>query len=464
MNIEQMVDDYIELPIGQLSITGFQCGRFKMAKVIVDGREAGITFRESVLDFFKRPGRNQAIKNGTRYPDYLPVCTPARSLSIEIADYLADMHRRGMQPKTVDATRRTLGFLRFTCGDINAASVDAPHIHRLWELLRWAPRNLMSDPALRRLPFDKVIAKGKRLEVAPLAPATAERHRRFLVAFFNALVRSKAIMGSPMDAFKPVKEDFAIDPNGTIRLFEDAELQKIFSPANFLPWATLPHRWWPPMIALYTGARINEICQLKINDIYEERGTWLFDFRKTIDYDLASNPKLTRNSRQSMKGKGCQRAVPIAPALIEAGFLDFLSDIKATNHGRLFPHLSAGVNRKTKETNARYSQIPVVEFGRYLKTLGFAKGIGYHAFRHTLATELHVKDVSERDIGLITGHAGDSRDRIAVLRKHYLHKRPITTRAKQTEALKHFTPNVALPVYVAGQFAAALADETRFHP
>ena len=79
MNIEQMVDDYIELPIGQLSITGSQCGRFKMAKVTIDGREA-------VLDFFKRPCRNQAIKNGIRYSEPLPVCTPARSLSIEIAE------------------------------------------------------------------------------------------------------------------------------------------------------------------------------------------------------------------------------------------------------------------------------------------------------------------------------------------------------------------------------------------
>lgn len=462
--LREIVDDYIEHPIGALTMADVKIGRFSARLVIADGREAGIIFRESVLDFFERPSRNQAIKNGTRAVQPLPVGTPARALSTEIDDYIADMGRRAMEPTTVAATTRTLGFLLFTCGDINAASVDHPHIHRFWELLRWAPRNLMSDPTIRRLTYDQAIAKGKAQGVRPLAPATMERHRRFLVAFFNHLVRGKAILGSPMDAFKPVKREYAIDPKRPIRLFEDKELQKIFNPETFLPWAKLPHRWWTPMIALYTGARINEIAQLKVSDIYEERGVWLFDFRKATDEDLALNPKLIRHSRQSFKGQGCIRAIPIAPELIEAGFLHFLADIKQTKHPRLFPHLSAGTNRKTKETNARYSQVAVIEFGRYLKTLEFGKGIGYHAFRHTLATELHVANVSERDIALITGHAGDARDRIEVLRRHYLHKRPLVTRGKQLDALKHFKPNVALPKYVTGQFAAALSNPKKFHP
>ena len=58
--------------------------------------------------------------------------------------------------------------------------------------------------------------------------------------------------------------------------------------------------------------------------------------------------------------------------LLNSGFLELVEDMKATGHPRLFPLLSAGVNRKTGETNARYSQQFVVDFGRYLKNPGFA--------------------------------------------------------------------------------------------
>ncbi|MEG8127152.1 integrase, partial [Xanthomonas hortorum pv. gardneri] len=112
----------------------------------------------------------------------------------------------------------------------------------------------------------------------------------------------------------------------------------------------------------------------------------------------------------------------------------------------------------------RYSQQFVVDFGRYLKTLGFEKGIGFHAFRHTLATELDVNDVPEKQIALVTGHSTDSREHVKVLREHYLHKRSRVTRSKQISALELYQPNVELPRYQRGQFASCLADSNKFYP
>jgi integrase len=72
---------------------------------------------------------------------------------------------------------------------------------------------------------------------------------------------------------------------------------------------------------LYTGARVNEVCQLKLTDIVEERDVWCVAFQKTLDKDLAADPKKKRRSRQSMKGSGSIRIIPIAGPLLEAGFL-----------------------------------------------------------------------------------------------------------------------------------------------
>lgn len=80
-------------------------------------------------------------------------------------------------------------------------------------------------PGRRRLQRTRflrdAITLGKEQDVPPLAPATEERHRRFLVAFFNHLVNGQAIASSPMKAFRKPKEDHAIDPDKAIRLFED---------------------------------------------------------------------------------------------------------------------------------------------------------------------------------------------------------------------------------------------------
>ncbi|MEA9973096.1 site-specific integrase [Xanthomonas campestris pv. raphani] len=458
------LNDYIASPFGLLHLEGIHIGRYRIDLAIVRGREAAINLQECILAALDETGRKSGLKNSTRYPAQLPMGTPSRPLAKEIEDHLEDMRRRQLEPKTIQSTERTLKLLLLTCGNISAARVDYYHIQALWKLLRWAPRNLVSDPLLKDLSFDEAIALGKEQDVPPLAPATEERHRRFLVAFFNHLVNGQAIDLSPMKAFRKPKEDHTINPDKAIRLFEDADLQAIFDPATFIPWAKKPQYWWAPMIGLYTGARVNEVCQLKLSDIIEERGVWCIAFQKTLDQDLAADPKRRRRSRQSMKGAGCMRIIPIAKPLLQAGFLEFVEDMKETGHPRLFPLLSAGVNRTTGETNARYSQQFVVDFGRYLKSLGFPKGIGFHAFRHTLATELDVNDVPEKEIALVTGHSTDPRDRVQVLRRHYLHKKPQVTRSKQINALELYQPNVDLPRYQPGQFASQLSDTSRFHP
>ena len=222
-----------------------------------------------------------------------------------------------------------------------------------------------------------------------------------------------------MDAFKPAREDLLTDQDAPKRLMPEEEGQNIFNPDTFVPLAAKhPHRWWCPLIALYTGARINEIAQLKVADIVQDHGVWCFSVQKTVDEDLAQSGG--RRSRQSIKSKSAMRKVPIHASLIQAGFLDFLADMKACGHPRLFPHLSAGVSTKTGDVNGRYSQAFVNQFAAYLKGLGFGKGIGSHAFRQLLATDLDAKGVRVEHIALITGHALNKK--APVLQDNYVHK------------------------------------------
>jgi integrase len=398
---------------------------------------------------------------GTRYPEPLPLSTPVRLLSVETRDYLNDMGRKNRHPNTITSTAQTLTLLKKVCEDVPVNRIKHQHIYRLWDLLRWASPKVISEPGFDKATVEELIAQGEAVARVAPANATLERHRRFLNAFFNALVRHAALIHSPMAGFDEVKEDLVRDPDQAERFFDENDLRRIFHKDTFVPWASkYPHRWWAPMIGLYTGARISEVAQMKVADVVEQKGVLCFAIRKTIDADLPKNARV--RSRQTLKGKSSERFIPVAQPLIDAGFLDFMEDIKASGSKRLFPHLSAGVNRKTGESNARYSQGLLNQWGTYLSKLNIPSGVRFHAFRHTLVTELDGQDVRVEDVALLTGHSVSKK--VPVLETSYTHRSQKTVRSRQTQALGLYQPKVQLPVYVKGQFAAQLRDKTKFYP
>lgn len=88
--------------------------------------------------------------------------------------------------------------------------------------------------------------------------------------------------------------------------------------------------------------------------------------------------------------------------------------------------------------------------------------MGFHAFRHTIATELHHQGVADEDIALVTGHSISKKG--PVLHEAYFHKKPAVARIKQIQVLDQYRPDVLLPNYKAGQFHGALADPRKFYP
>lgn len=459
--LSKRLEQFIAGPDGELRLGKVRVGRIELTNISLTGREAGINFQEFMLSMCDKTRRFRIRKDGTRYIEPLPMGSPARLLSAEIADYLRDMQRRNLQLTTITASARTLKILLIVCGDIPVHRIKHDQIYLLWDFLRWAPANITTAVEFKGLSAEQIIERGKAEGVSAPAVATYELHRRFLSTFFKALVEAHAIPFSPMAPFKEMKRDLMENADKPDRLFNADDLKKIFNPSTFIPWAKkFPHRWWCPIIGLYTGARINEVAQLKVNDIFEEQGVWCMAIRKTVDADLKGSQGA--QSRQRLKGKSAVRTIPLPHGLLDAGIVEFWEDMKACGHPRLFPHLSAGTNKASGETNSRYSQALLIQFGTYLKELGFPKGVGFHAFRHTLATELDAQGIRVEDIALITGHSLSKK--VPVLEDAYIHKAPEGVRTRQVRALMNYTPSVIVPLYTSGQFKERLGKAAKFYP
>ncbi|WP_420418331.1 DUF6538 domain-containing protein [Pacificispira sp.] len=130
------------------------------------------------------------------------------------------------------------------------------------------------------------------------------------------------------------------------------------------------HRFWVPLIALFTGMRLNEILQLHLSDIRDDKGTWcIYVERSPDDADFAVSKRV-----KSAAGKRC---VPIHPELIRIGLLDRVNAMQRANEVRLFPDAA-------KSGDGYYSSPTSKWFGRFLERyIEKTPRKVFHSFRHT---------------------------------------------------------------------------------
>lgn len=395
-------------------------------------------------------------------PAPTPTDTQSPRLSKATEFYLDNLTKRKRGVSTLKANRNTLRILMAVAGDVPISQIDYQVIGEFRKQVRWWPRQAMSRKDLRHLTPKEILAVGIREACPePYKESTMIMHMSVLSAFFDTFLKVGKVPLNPTEIFK---QDSAHSKLPKTRFpLEPHELATIFDPATFKAWAAaFPHRWWIPQIALYTGARVEEISQLRAADIREDEGVMCF-FLKDLDED--GGVKVEGMRGKQFKNWVSQRVVPIAQPLIEAGFLDFVEDVRDAGLLRLFPQLKAGVNRNTGELNGSgYSVAHIRQFGDYLREHTDMKtGVGTHAFRHTITASLQLAGETDKVIASITGHS-DGEKKHKNLRRYKIAEPGNTLRPKQVQALAKFQPGVKLPKYEPGQFAHCLGPDARRHP
>jgi integrase len=174
--------------------------------------------------------------------------------------------------------------------------------------------------------------------------------------------------------------------------FTVAELQTLFdamprevrskkhTPDTALPWVAL--------IALYTGARLEEIAQLTTADVREASANgarvWCIDIHN--------------GGENKLKNETSARLIPVHSELVRLGLLDYVKALKA---GSLFPGLTRRASKGGK-VGARVGEL----FRKKLVALKLKRdGLCFHSFRHNVATALRVAGVPQEDAARVLGHA-----------------------------------------------------------
>lgn len=152
--------------------------------------------------------------------------------------------------------------------------------------------------------------------------------------------------------------------------------------------------YWLPLLALFTGARLEELGQLHPSDVMEERYTdedgtecssWIIRIKNSVE------------DGQAVKNIGSVRRIPIHKELERMGFIEYAMTMRGKN--RIFDELVA--DRFGTET-AQFSKW----FGRYLRRACKVteSRMTFHSFRHTFKDFCRLADISTEVHHALTGH------------------------------------------------------------
>lgn len=272
-----------------------------------------------------------------------------------------------------------------------------PHIRDLIEVVGDKPINQFTAEDAERLqqfiladkPAEAARNKDKRLTRAGALLRWAKKKRTWGVTDdFQELFRYPGEI--------PKNPYLKFDLADLIALFESEDCkQNKFKTAS---------DYWLPVLGLFTGARLNELCQLTTTDVGQHDGVETISI---LDEEL-----------KRLKTEASRRIIPIHSKLIELGFVDYVATIKA---GRIFPELPENKVRK-----GDFGKEPSRKFTDYRRRggVGVGGGVGYerlneagkwegnsrktfHSFRSTLISALRKANVPKDRRTRLAGHEYD---------------------------------------------------------
>lgn len=293
--------------------------------------------------------------------------------------------------KTPGENRFVFSLFIEVIGDLRIDEVTAEHARKMKEVLMTIPANYKKR--FPKIPVLEVIAQP---DIEPRDTKSINKNLCALSGLFRYAVRHGYC---ERNFFEKMVVPQKRRERGSIRLpLSEVQVQQLCTSLDswFPPDSRRQPRsyhFWILLLGMYTGARLNELCQLALDDIQQEDGIWRFAIVENDD-DL--------QTKKTLKNTSSVRLVPIHSHLIELGLLGHVDKLREAGQVRLFPELK----RKRDGFGTRVSDW----FRYYRRSLGIGKMQGsgsrqvFHCYRHTVSHLLRHSGVPEVEVAAITGH------------------------------------------------------------
>lgn len=279
--------------------------------------------------------------------------------------------------KTATEAAGQLDLFMKVVGNISLDEIDRIMMMDYLETLKKLPAGINKNPAYRGKSIKELLA------IPGLPPMNTTTINKYIERAGSLLIwcmKQEYIDRNPamgLSIAKTTKDD----EQRAAYSAADLELIKKMLPGED---PSKPERYWIPRIAMYSGLRLNEICQLYLDDLIQVDEIWCLDVNDSKD--------------KRIKNVASKRIVPVHPVLIELGFLDYSEKLRAVGAPRLWMNLPKGRDGHSHDFGHWFSR-----FNRSKITNDPLKV--FHSFRHSVCDTLKQAGVEISVISELAGHA-----------------------------------------------------------
>jgi site-specific recombinase XerD len=196
---------------------------------------------------------------------------------------------RAWEKQTASQAEKSIDLFIEVNGDLPIETYTREHAARFKEVIQRLPANYGKAAAYRGLTLDAIIetVSGTVANKSPaLTQKTVKRHFSALSTLWGALISEGRRTENIFTGFKFGNSKRA---NEQRDMWTEDELGALFSTPVWRGCKSAWHRsapglllirdekFWVPLIAVFSGLRQEEICQLHVDDVRQEDGIWYFD-------------------------------------------------------------------------------------------------------------------------------------------------------------------------------------------
>lgn len=311
---------------------------------------------------------------------------PRHQLSAVIAGY-CDETSPMWTAKTKLMNEASLRLFLEHQGDKEIGEIGRGDLREFKELLRKLPPNYT-----KRFK-GKSLTDVSKLGVTPISAKTVNKNLSVVSSLFTWAKRNGYCTDNPAKGLAvPIKTR----PHEERDAFTEADLKVLFGSPLYTGCHSLQRRstpgtliirdekWWFPLIALYSGMRLEEIAQMKGTDILQIDDIWCFSVHG--------------REGNSLKTPAAARHVPVHSELLALGLIDFAA-----------AHPKALWNNLRKGSDGTLSSAFSKWFSRYISGLKDPENsITFHSLRHTFANYLKQHNIAEPIARALLGHTEHS--------------------------------------------------------
>jgi len=396
--------------------------RDKIAKALADKQE----LRSSLTHFLRRRGSILSDRQTVELEDLAaaayrekfpffplsegneqapPTTSPIGISSIKVNGRgltLRDMLERWREDKkpsdkAFQERQRSVRQFHESVGILAIEQLTKDHVRQFRDALR-------SLPETRKIPRDlRRLFNGQRVpELVKLMEQHPQLQKQTPANATKTIGNISALLTLAVDeGFIEINPAFGVklsDPGKSSRKrqqYDEADLDRIFRSERVDQSRVSPverNEWfWLPLLAMLTGARLEELGQLWVDDVRQREDGVYIDINDSGD---DRNPKY-------IKTPGSTREIPLRHELIEAGFVSYVAARRAADSVRLFPNL------KYDRSSRKYTKAFSSDWSDFVHhKLGVSERKVFHSFRHAFIDATRTARLPEYVSRVLVGHTG----------------------------------------------------------